>query len=434
MRCKKGKRSEINMNQDNLNILLKMQKNQYYDFIRYALGFKYYMLNEGYEVRYNLKEDDKKEKSIKKEGENSSSVRVIAYLYAQGKKKDTFYVEGNDFEEKCFRNTPGQRMDARYYFDSMGNYLIWSIMMGVLGIERLSSEIYYNDLDIGKSLFEEKYPSQYQFILGAGINEGYGLGDWNSLIATIRSKIRVLKGIPTVAAHDELVEFEKKMSNTNYIAPQILKDLDSNEYYDAIYSNLYSSFNANDTDRSLNPSIEDTTLYQVARIIATKNDSSVLTFNYDNVLEQVLGRNFATPFWSSYYKSKRKSGIPIIHSHGFYPYGASGSKHAHSIIFSCFEYMNGYLKSGSYARTKLYEHIKRPCILIGNSLSDYEEQKVFFLHHRVYLSQFSYMFTTKSPASDRWMDIYKSIYFFKMGVIPVFFDDFPQMIKYLKKL
>ena len=185
------------------------------------------------------------------------------------------------------------------------------------------------------------------------------------MIDTIRDRIRALKGIPVGVKPDVLVEFEKTMSNTNYIAPQILKDLDSKVYYDALYSNLYSSFNVKDTNRLLNPSIEDTTLYQVARILSKDANSVVLTFNYDDVLEHVLKNNFSTPFKIDYYKSKDKvGGIRIIHSHGFYPYGTAGEKYAHSIVFSCFEYMNGYLRSGSYARKRLYEHIKKTCIVI----------------------------------------------------------------------
>ena len=423
------------MNKDNYDLLLKMQKNQYYDFIRFALGVKYYLINNGYEVRNKSDEDGEKENLIVERERKARNEHVLAYLYLLGKKKDTFFVKENDYEEKCFRNGTEQKINTRSFFDEIDDYLIWSIMMGVLGVENFSSDTYIDSLDIGKSLFEEKKPLQYRFVLGAGVNTGYGLGNWDGLIDTIRDRIRALKGIPVGVKPDVLVEFEKTMSNTNYIAPQILKDLDSKEYYDALYSNLYSSFNVKDTNRLLKPSIEDTTLYQVARILSKDANSVVLTFNYDDVLEHVLKNNFSTPFKIDYYKSKDKvGGIRIIHSHGFYPYGTAGEKHAHSIVLSCFEYMNGYLRSGSYARKRLYEHIKKTCILIGNSLSDYEEQKVFFLHHKEYLSQFSYLFTTRSDASNRWMDIYKSIYFLKMGVIPVFFDNYPQMINYLKTL
>ena len=411
-----------------------MQKNQYYDFIRFALGLKYYMLNDGYEVRYKFDETDGTDNSSLVSKKKAEREHILAYLYLSGRQKDVFSVRENDFNEKCFHNTTEQ-IETATFFDEIDDFLLWSIMMGVLGVENHSLDTYLDSVSLGKKLFETNRPAHYRFILGAGVNNGYGLGDWDSLVETIRQKIRFLKKIPSGTKPDALAKFEERMSNTNYIAPQILKDLDSSVYYDAIYSNLYSLFDANNTRKSSKSSIEDTTLFQVARIVSENENSVVLTFNYDNVLEQVLDNNFKTPYWIDYYKSRKMtSGLQIIHSHGFYPYGMSGEKYAHAIVFSCFEYMNGYLRAASYARKRLYEHIKQPCILVGNSLSDYEEQKVFFLHHREYLSQFSYLFTTKSDHPNRWMDVYKSIYFLKMGVIPVFFDDFPQMVDYLKTL
>ena len=410
-----------------------MRKTQYYDFIRYALGIKYYLQNDGYEVRNKANSKDRKASRIDVK-KSSSKARVLAYLYKLGKKQNTFFVKEYDYEEKCFRDESDTIYNARVFFDDVDDSLIWSVLMGVLGVESFLSENHHKNTEIGKIMFESIRPSQYRFILGAGVNSGYGLGNWNCLIDSIRDEIRALKGIPHGTKPDILLKFETDMSNTNYIAPQILKDLDSVIYYDTIYKSLYGSFNPNIVNQTLNPTIEDTTLFQIARILAKDENSVALTFNYDDVLEQVLNCNFSTPYYSDYYQSSKSKGIQIIHSHGFYPYGSSGVKHARSIVFSCFEYMDGYLSSKTYARRRLYEQIQQPCLLVGNSLSDYEEQKVFFLHHKNRLSHFSYLFTTRNNADNYWMDIYRSIYYLKMGVIPVFFDDFPQMIDYLKKL
>ncbi len=421
------------MYMDNYNLLWKMNKTQYYEFLRYAIGMKYYLLNEGYEVRSKLEDVDEKGKLVGVRKKGSNKERILAYLYKNGIKLDTFSVMENDYDNKSFHNGRGEKVSAESFFYIIDDYLMWSIMMGVLGEEFFSAETYDQSIYVGRRLFEEKRPTQYRFILGAGVNANYGLGDWAGLMDSIRDRIRSLKSIPAKANPDELVSFEETMSNTNYIAPQILKDLDTKAYYDVIYKKLYGLFDPQCTNVYHNPSIEDTTLFQVARIVAEKEDSMVLTFNYDDVLERVLSFNFGRFCWPDYYRSKKKNGgIQIIHSHGYYPYGMPGEKNAHALVFSCFEYMNGYLRPGRYARKRLYEQIKQPCILIGNSLSDYEEQKVFFLHHEKHLSQFSYLFTKKSDST--WMDIYKSVYFLKMGVIPVFFDDYTQMINYLKRL
>jgi hypothetical protein len=96
--------------------------------------------------------------------------------------------------------------------------------------------------------------------------------------------------------------------------------------------------------------------------------------------------------------------------------------------------MNTYLSPRAYARKQLNEQLKFTNILLGNSLSDYEEQKVFFAHHERYLSRFNYIFTTYNSSSNAWMDRYKTIYYLKMGVIPVFFSDYIVMNNFLKRL
>ncbi len=411
------------MNENNLALLNRMQKLQYYDFVRYALGLKFYLQGDKYDVIF-----DGKDKNDKKLGK----VRVLAHLKESGRKKKTFIIIEDDFNHKCFHDETNEKYSVESYFDEIADYLIWLIMIGVLGVEDYFNDIYHEDISIGNELFEQNKPKDYRFILGAGINKDYGLGNWDSLINAIRKRIRTIKNIPTKP--DILLDFEQKMSNTNYIAPQILKDLNSQSYYGEIYSSLYASFNVNKTIEYYNPSMKDTTLYQIARIASKKNNTVVLSFNYDDVFEQVMKNNFTPNCYSDYYKASTsgKVGIRVIHPHGFLPYNRGMGGYPSALIFSSFEYMNGYLYPKSYARNKLYEHIMQPCILVGNSLSDYEEQKVFFLHHKKYLSQFSYLFTTKRDSVNRWMDIYKSVYFLKMGVIPVFFDDYPQMVRYLK--
>ncbi len=432
------------MHYENAILLRGMRKLQYYDFIRYALGFKYYLLGDGSEVKSVMEDESEHEKLQRKTSREKLNVRHLAYRYYEGKRVETFYIEPNDYELKAFHSSNAGILYCEECFDDIDSGWMWVIMMGVLGIKNYASkETYLHDKKSGLDLFEENYPSgrgaEYRFILGAGVNGAFGIGDWNNLIDSIRDGIRASKSIPTNPdpQKDTLICFEKSMCNTNYIAPQILKDLDSARYYDAIYESLYKKFNERDTYKSFNTSIEETSLYQVARIIATNEGSSALTFNYDDVLERVLINSFSKPVLPVYYNyssKKTRASIEIIHSHGFYPYGTKGEAYAHSIVLSSYEYMDGYLKPSTYARKKLNAYLMKPCILVGNSLADYEEQKVFFLHHKRHQTNFSYLFTKRSSISDSWMDDYKTIYYMKMGIIPVFFDDFDKMTNYLKDI
>lgn len=142
----------------------------------------------------------------------------------------------------------------------------------------------------------------------------------------------------------------------------------------------------------------------------------------------------ATKYISEYNSSKNKLGIPhvtVSHSHGFFPSVVATST-PHSIVLSCYEYMEGYLNG--YAKKKLRSQLKHSNIIIGNSMADYEEQKVFYSNHRRNRAHFDFIFLKSNGTENLWMDRYQTIYFIKMGVIPVFFSDFDEMNGYLKRL
>lgn len=421
------------MDKDNLRILEGLNKLKYYEFIRYALGVKCFFDDMDYEIRTSEREDEKKVFPKEKNKD-----RVLAYKYIDGKKTNEYLIKPGDFLNKTFSDKWGEKYNTIDYFDSIGNECIRIVLYGISGIESdfLKKVI---SLSIDGMNLCKKIPRNINFIVGAGINCGYGIGEWDSLIDAMRGEIRRIKHIPiSSSTSDILVDFEKKMLNTNYIAPQMLKDINSYSYERVLYDNLYSVFNPMNTDKKYNSTIEDTNLYQIVRIAANQpGECKVLTFNYDNVLEMVLNNNFSVSYSTSYrysHTSIINPKVEIIHLHGFFPYISSGKISSHGVILSSYEYMEGYEKSASYARKRLTEQLRKTNIIIGNSLADYEEQKVFFSHHRKYVSDFSFLFTKSSGIGNEWMDYYKLIYYWKMGVIPVFFDSFPDMNKFLKTL
>lgn len=429
------------MNTENLKILNKLNKTQYYEFLRYAIGLWYYVNRKPYDITSWIDADTKKEYGITSKSNKKRNIRIIAYKFNGKELVDVYKVDTEkDYEQKTFRNEFNEVYSAKVFFESIDQNLLWYILTGVLAlsdndIKSLETK-YLNGLEIFSSL----RPDTLNFIIGAGVNKDFGFADWDELVEEIRRQIRNIQRIshPVVGVVDELIEFEAKMLNTNYIAPQILKDLNSNIYYKTIYDVLYGNFNPNSTELSYDSKLANTNLYQVARICdMQKKQTSVLTFNYDNLLELILKNNFTSSIVNSSYRysknPKYDPDINIYHPHGFYPYTTSKPR-PYSLILSSYEYMNTYLSPGAYARKQLNEQLKFTNILLGNSLSDYEEQKVFFAHHERYLSRFNYIFTTYNSSGNAWMDRYKTIYYLKMGVIPVFFNDYIEMNNFLKSL
>ncbi len=170
------------MNRQNKQLLLKMKKLQYYDFLRYALGMKYYLLNDGLEVRTRFDEDGTEEEKSVTRNETNDRFRVLAYLYSRGKRVKTFLIWKYDFEEKVFHDDFGEIYDVETFFENVDSFLLWAIIMGVLGIERFSKVEIDFQYDFGKRFFERYKPEQYRFILGAGVNSNLDIGDWSKLI------------------------------------------------------------------------------------------------------------------------------------------------------------------------------------------------------------------------------------------------------------
>ena len=70
----------------------------------------------------------------------------------------------------------------------------------------------------------------------------------------------------------------------------------------------------------------------------------------------------------------------------------------------------------------LFEHLNETCCFVGNSITDYEEQKVLKKHFDMYPSSFHFAFLyAKSFTSPDVL--YKTIFLLKIGVIPIWYKD-----------
>ena len=182
-----------------------------------------------------------------------------------------------------------------------------------------------------------------------------------------------------------------------------MKGQDINRYNAVIYGNLYSGFEERNLNKLYNPKIENTNLYQIARIISERNKKTkVLKFNYDQMLEKVISFNFKRATYDSIYKNHRGVGYlnnQIFHPHGLYEYGNKDKPR--SIVLSTYEYFEAY-KSDGYAYKQLMNQLDDTNMIIGNSLSDYEEQKVFYHHYKNDRSSWHYIFLKKSTCDKKW--------------------------------
>ena len=442
------------MNNNLCHLFDKLGKTEYYEFLRLALGMSVFLkVDEGSFVCKN--NTDKLNKEFYKKIGSLEGIRS----------KVSYYVGTNDFENKTFKikitNGESSTVSVYDYFESLGNNLIAFILLSIIKPNKISdSEI--NDLSLdpyyGFRILERNRPNEYRFIMGAGINLDKNLhiklGDWDKLIDTMRDAVRDIKRLvkPVIIKEpvinpagikcktrlcDNLIMFEEKMCNTNYIAPAILKDLDEDSYYKVLYDNLYKSFNPIYLSLISNPDLENTSIYQIGRILSEQKKGKVLTFNYDDTFENIYKTNFGNNYQPVYKgkKANARDGIQVIHPHGYLPSSLfHEKKNKKPVVLSTFEYLEGYLTKNKYAKKILLEQLKTTNFIIGNSVSDYEEQKVFYESFAKKHDIWHFLLLKKSNLTDNWQDVYIVRYFLRMGIIPLFFNDYPDITDYLRSL
>lgn len=420
------------MNELNRYILDSLTVFEYKTFLKNALGFHIFNSanrdSNSLVLRRTKPRENNKIHIIK-----DNSIKYFAFLYDKEECVDAYYFFDSQYETKKFSSSYYDSLDVYTYFDLLKDDIILFLLIGsketidlpFIFKNDINAYSIINSIDIGKF--------RYSFILGTGISSCFSVKKWDELIKEIKHTLSNSLG----TSEDKLDEFQNNIANTNYILPQIKKDYDRDEYFKLIYNSLYGKYNNQMIDIKTNPNLENQTIYQIANILSVQTlfneKQTVLTFNYDNFLEKVFENNFLGVNVESIYKNnseKSNIGIKIIHSHGFLPFENFDGVHKESVVLSSFEYMDTYKDYNSYAYRKLYEQLNTTNLIVGNSISDYEEQKVFRNHHNEYLSKYSFALLKKSE--EPWMDAYKSKYLFSIGIIPLFFNDYPDISHFLR--
>lgn len=131
--------------------------------------------------------------------------------------------------------------------------------------------------------------------------------------------------------------------------------------------------------------------------------------------------------------------IVVLHSHGYLPIyrERNNQKHFDSIVLTTDEYFKNYDSYSSFGYKSLFNHLNETCYFVGNSISDYEEQKVLSSHFRKYPSRFNYCYCSSKDLPIE-AQMYKTIFLIKIGVIPLWYgthnDYVEELYKYAEAL
>jgi hypothetical protein len=226
-----------------------------------------------------------------------------------------------------------------------------------------------------KYLKESLCNGNLSIFLGSGISLEHGIPTWssllkNSLINALCNKENADKNL--IASFSQIysdVFFNNYLSSAKQIKLILKNQAFSKEFKEIIRSILYNNLTFNQHSnfyRSL--------ANLCSGVRGQGNISSIITYNYDDLIETYLSKlEIKIPFksYSSQPKYPLKSGeLPIFHVHGFLPRNINKDSSA-SIILSEEDYFRLYNDPFHWANQTQYNALlNNVCLFIGLSMDD----------------------------------------------------------------
>lgn len=396
-------------------------------FFQLYVGLSCFNKNETIDVLTKTKMID----LLKEKNTNINLQKSYSYKYLiNAKDGDYLLLYSNKKIIKYYFNS---QLDNNVEYLSINNYssdisddiveILLLVCKNGITSENDQEKIY---VTIVKSLKEKFRPiiSDYRFVLGSGVGFSYGMPLWSKLEYDFIASNKKLLNIND-KEHQIIIE---SIFNNNYGTFQITKDLDVVLYQNLLYNMISKSTKVSDTDVS--------SLIAVAKVLKKQSEKGktqkVLTFNYDGLLEEALVRLNTT--YKTIYKYDKvidfKKDVNIVHSHGYLPKCNPTNKNFKSIVLTTREYIDNYKNTTSYGYDELFKHLDESCYFIGNSLTDYEEQKVIVNHFNKKPHIFHFYMGAIKGFGYKTI-LYKTIYLLRMGVIPLWYYSHDDYIKEL---
>lgn len=229
------------------------------------------------------------------------------------------------------------------------------------------------------------------FVLGAGVSKNYGLPDWNILLQKLLIKILEYKqrtsqklrfnadtNIDTDADIDTDIDIDTDTDVLKTLFPQnpiilarniqlLLDPSDEVCLESLVRSIIYEQINDTKIDRTFEE------LQKLCTLCETdQNIDSVITFNFDDILEKYLTPEVCEPIYEAGIQPNSRK-LPIYHVHGFLPRKESKEKldSSNKITFS--EDLYHQLYTDVYCWSNIVQIDKftnNTCLFIGISLTD----------------------------------------------------------------
>lgn len=196
------------------------------------------------------------------------------------------------------------------------------------------------------------------FFLGAGVSRDAGLPSWEDLLDTMVSDLCEKKAVSL----NDLDALQNDCSKDNLIKARYLKricDERDVQFVDLIRKSLYSS------------EVKNSTLVDaIADCIENGQLESVITYNYDDVLERELDRR-NIPFSSVDGQNRPlPNQFPVFHVHGFIT-SEQDKSYDKNVVLSEDEYHTLYNNAFHWSNIEqVHAMVHTTCFFIGLSMTD----------------------------------------------------------------
>lgn len=275
---------------------------------------------------------------IRNEFDNSDAEKLVVVVLAE-----------DDLPHKIFSSNSslvGRNIELLHYVDLM-NQLSTKYSKHKITKEEIDSYNKSKDVSILLKAKNAIKDNKVSLFLGAGVSASAGVVTWNTLLKKLFEK----KGVPPIKGDVDSI------TKGRYIIDAYKKHLDDipDEFYEDMRTILYSNTKPSKLIDS------------IAYLIEKGNVESVISYNYDDLVEQRVNR--INRCYSVYDKSRPNNGdgINIYHVHGFIPKHGPWSP----IVLGEKEYHKVYQEAYNWGNVEQLHSLSRNiCFFIGLSMSD----------------------------------------------------------------
>lgn len=202
--------------------------------------------------------------------------------------------------------------------------------------------------------------------LGAGVSTSAKMPTWKDLLKNLMAEVKMLKGDSLKAFTELDSHIYKECGDSNLIMARYLETAiqlsnKNADFMKLIRQHLYSENHTSDL------------LSDLALIVKARKVDEVITYNFDDILEQELEKqglkesvNFTTISRDA--EVTDHNNLPVYHVHGIIP---EHSETTDTVVFSEKEYHDRYRNAYHWSNVEqLHAMMRKHCFFVGLSMQD----------------------------------------------------------------